>query len=178
MVATALAALTILSCKGMEASRSPKDAALEFNAPPYPPNCTDANACFKKGTDYFNGTGGLDKDDTMAATHWRRACDFDLSDGCEGAGLMYEKGLGVPTDERKSSQLLEKAIELRQPLCEEGKSNECFKLGRMYFLGRGVEQDKAKAASLYRDSCDGGTLVACVDLEVMCNKFGYPACLQ
>jgi len=94
------------------------------------------------------GRGARGTDAARAAELYRKGCDAGDTDGCANAGIMYERGEGVPKDEARAAELLRKS-------CDAGIAVGCSDLGSLYAQGRGVPKDEARAAELYGKACDG-----------------------
>jgi TPR repeat protein len=75
-------------------------------------------------------------------------------------GFMYDKGHGVPQDDREAAKWYRKAA-------EQGVAFAQFMLGAMYQSGDGVPQDYAEAAKWYRRAADQGAPYAQLYLGIM-----------
>lgn len=80
------------------------------------------------------------RDLTEAAKDFGRACDLQLSSGCQA--LVAKVAAEGP-------QILSRA-------CNRGDGESCFFLGSLYYGGGGVSRDYGQAVSLFRESCDDG----------------------
>ncbi len=75
-------------------------------------------------------------------------------------GLMYDRGLGVPKEERPAMFWYRKAA-------EQGDADAQFSVGAMYDMGRGVPKDDQQAMSWYRKAAEQGRANAQLNLGLM-----------
>jgi TPR repeat protein len=75
-------------------------------------------------------------------------------------GLLYEKGLGTPVDDKQAVYWLTKAA-------KKGDVNSENNLGFMYFNGHGVAQDYAEAMRWFQKASDQGLASAQSNLGLM-----------
>ena len=68
-------------------------------------------------------------------------------------GYMYEKGYGVPQNDRR-------AVKWYRLAANQGLDQAQFHLGRMYERGRGVRQNRRKAIRWYRKAANQGLIQA------------------
>jgi hypothetical protein len=112
---------------------------------------------------YRYGRAILQRDPATAEARFATACDANVADGCQWAGLLLGTGRfapAVPADQPK-------AVAFYQRGCDRGSAAACFDLGSKYQFGQGVAKDEAKAAHLYDGACSAGDDMACVNLGLM-----------
>jgi TPR repeat protein len=80
-------------------------------------------------------------------------CQFNLA-------LMYERGIGVPKDEKEARVWYRKAA-------EQGNSNAQFNLGVLYENGRGGDVDFSQANQWYRKAAAQGDALAIGNLGIL-----------
>jgi uncharacterized protein len=84
-----------------------------------------------------SGTGGYEE-----ARHWcEQAAKQNYSPGAYCVGLLYERGLGVPTDVGQAAKWYSRAADM-------GHAFALLRLGEMYWKGTGVKADKVAAYTL------------------------------
>jgi TPR repeat protein len=120
----------------------------------------DGTSCYRLGRALLN------RDPAVSENDFATACDKDVADGCQWAGLLLGTGRfapAVPADQAK-------AVAFYQRGCDRGSADACFDLGSKYQLGLGVAKDEAKAAQLYAGACNAGNAMACVNLGWMAKQ--------
>ena len=114
--------------------------------------------CYEQAEDYrFARTESGTVDYASAATYYRKACDAGVPEACEGLGIAYRLGRGVPHDDAKAFQLFKGA-------CAPTFQDDCNHLADMYWDGAGCAQDRERAKVLWRGACDGDVANACDQL--------------
>jgi TPR repeat protein/serine/threonine protein kinase len=120
----------------------------------------DATACDNLGALYAMGDG-VAVDYAKAAVLFGEACNAGLVSGCNNIGEMTRDGQGVTQDPAAAAPLFDKA-------CSAGDGDACDNLADLYDNGSGVPKDAAKAtqllakaASVFRQSCELGSLTDC-----------------
>ena len=110
-------------------------------------NGDDMLACSDLGIMYAIGYGVPEKDDKIAASLFKRACDSRVKGtACDNLAVMYETGRGIEQDYKKAIQLYELG-------CANDNDLNCYNLGRMYEKGVAVEQSNSEAAKYYSKAC-------------------------
>ena len=99
----------------------------------------DAPAQTELGERYETGRDGVQQDDGMAVSWFRRAADQGFAAGQAALGLMYANGRGVAQDDGEAVTWIRRAA-------EQGYATGQANLGFMYENGRGVRQDRQEAA--------------------------------
>ena len=121
----------------------------------------DADAQIKLGLYCWSATNY-----TEAAEWFRKAAEQGNAKGEILLANCYQLGLGVPTDEAKSSEWIGRAFdnpqsfELFRQGAEEGLAAAQFYLGRCYALGQGVVPNHPEAANWYRKAAEQGIAAA------------------
>ncbi|MBA2657162.1 MAG: protein kinase [Tatlockia sp.] len=77
-------------------------------------------------------------------------------------GLCYERGIGVPQDDKKAAEYFQKAA-------DPGYADAQYALGVCYANGIGVPQDDKKAVEYYKKAADQGHTAAKQQLETLYN---------
>lgn len=139
IAATALAALSLVSCQAVQAQLGPK--LIPHDAEPE----LASDACHVG-----------DPQDCIAKCHAGQA------KACNSLAMMYEFGLKTQTDYRQASVYY-------QTSCAADFAQGCTNLGWMYAVGRGVERNSATAMVLftkafegYRTACLNGEIQGCL----------------
>ena len=97
-------------------------AACAGTAPRPTCDATEKGGCFRRGTNYAQGTGGVDKDEVRAAALFKDGCESDEPRGCTALGVMMAAGLGgLVKDDAKAAALYRKA-------CSAGDDGGCQRL--------------------------------------------------
>ena len=111
----------------------------------------NGEAAFYLATLYFDGRGGLPKDDAQAVSWIRKAAEAGTTTGMINLGVMYESGRGgLPKDDAQAVSWYRKAAEA-------GDAHAIANLGDMYAEGRGgLPKDDAQAVSWYRKAAEAG----------------------
>ncbi len=79
--------------------------------------------------------------------YFKRACDAGYAPSCNGLGVLYAQGRGVPKDAVEAARLYRQA-------CVDGATTACEHLSQALGAGRGVAKDAAAAARAHaRSSC-------------------------
>lgn len=117
------------------------------------------------GLTVLNAGEGIDaynkKDYETAKEAFAKECDMGHKKSCRYLGGMFEKGIGVQTDEAE-------ALNYYKQGCRQKDYLSCQLAGAMYENGRGTYSDEAKAKELYvracklqgKANCDKGSSVA------------------
>jgi TPR repeat protein len=116
---------------------------------------TSAEDLFDQGSASYNG-GQF----SQAAKLYQRACDGGERKACNGLGLMYFKGEGMPKDVKRAQVFFKRA-------CDAGGAGGCLNLGLLYFRGEDVPKDLKRAAVLFKRSCDAGGGHGCNNLGLL-----------
>jgi TPR repeat protein len=103
-----------------------------------------ADKPFRDGLSAYNGG-----DFRKALKIWIPLAEGGDAPAQAGIGFMYQRGMGVATDNQKAAYWLRKAAEHGQP---EGQ----LMLGSLYFYGTGVEKSYIKAYAWCDLAQDGG----------------------
>nr|QKW93666.1 hypothetical protein [Vitiosangium cumulatum] len=82
-------------------------------------------------------------------------CERGDATDCLLLGLSFLSGDGVPADEARARQLLDKA-------CQKEHFAACGLLGQQRYMGVGGEQDVSAARPLLEKACTGGEPVGCI----------------
>lgn len=112
--------------------------------------------------EYYEKGGGVPKDESRAASLYRKGCDLHDSVSCYNLGVMYIEGRGVPRSNPRAVSLFEKVC-ATPDMVGMGCSNLAF----MYLDGLGVAKDEARAAALFKRGCDEGEALSCVNLGTL-----------
>jgi uncharacterized protein len=96
----------------------------------------------------------------LAFKEFRAAAEKGEADSQYNLALMYEKGIGVPADEKE-------AVVWYRRSAEQGNSNAQFNLGVMYENGRGCAVDFAQAHLWYRKAAVLGDALAIGNLGML-----------
>ncbi len=75
-----------------------------------------------------------------------KACSLKEIDGCVMAALYYERGTGIPQDDAKARECIEKACDLKN-VVKSGKP--CMSAGNYWLEARGAERDYQKAGEYF-----------------------------
>jgi len=118
--------------------------------------------------------------DAQAAAWLEAACAREDQAACGLLGSWLVQGRGLPRDERRALEVLQRACEigpgvfttagcvelasLRERACQGGSTRACVRLGRMIQAGLGLDMDDARAAALFERSCQAGEPVGCLEL--------------
>jgi uncharacterized protein len=92
-----------------------------------------------------------------AISLFTKACDLKDGGGCDGLGLMYQDGTGVPQDDKIAKSFYQKG-------CDAGSMIACVDLGFFWNNGRGGDKDYAEALTNYKKACDGNYNLGCYNL--------------
>ncbi len=107
----------------------------------------EMNAQRVLGLMYFNGEGGVAKDEAAGVRLLRRSAEQGNVGAMLDLGFAYEKGRGVEEDPVRALQLYEDAA-------AKGEAEANLRMGLMYAEGRGTAQDAERARGLYRVAAD------------------------
>lgn len=121
-------------------------------------NQGDANAQFQLGFAFDQGRG-VAKNQTEAATWYRKAAEQGDAAAQNSLGSMYQYGEGVSQDNAEAVRWYQKAA-------DQGYREAYTNLGYMYDGGLGLKQDKEKAVKLYHSGAEKGSLNAMLNLGV------------
>lgn len=89
-----------------------------------------------------------------AAAAFETGCTGGYAAACNGLGVMYAQGLGVPRDEAR-------AVTLQTQSCQEGNVTGCLHVAYAYEAGRGVPKNDQEAAAFYGRACKLGSTEGC-----------------
>lgn len=124
----------------------------------------DKFACSDLGFMVMGNVGGLKRDDKLASSLFKMACDGGVTVGCTNFAYTVEFGKGVPKDENLANSMYEKACGV--------DAAECIWSGITALSGIGRPKDVQRARADFQKSCDraqpsGGSAeaVACVVLN-------------
>jgi TPR repeat protein len=97
--------------------------------------------------------------DTVAAARvaFEKACIEGRPEACSALGVVYEVGLGVPSDPVR-------AVELYDLACRSGNVRGCTNLAVARVEGIGGLRDERAGAAMLDSSCDRGDARACLYL--------------
>jgi|GEM_PF-3883341 len=109
----------------------------------------DPKAQLNLGLDYYNGTGGLEKNYVKAAEWWQKSADQGNLDSLCNLGTIYHRGLGVTQNEAKG-------LELYQRASDQGLGRASLLIGDIYKEGKGLPEDKKKAKEYYIKGIEQG----------------------
>ena len=113
------------------------------------------SADFQKGLDAYNK-----KDYATALREWEPLAQQGNADAQYNLGVMYEKGLGVPQDNKT-------AMKWYRLSAEQGHAGAQFNLGLMYRKGEGVLQDYKTAVKWCKLAAEQGNATAQNNLGFM-----------
>jgi hypothetical protein len=86
--------------------------------------------------------------------NYAQRCQERDGQGCRNLSTLYEKGLGVKKNLKKSLTLVEKG-------CDYGNGSSCNRAGNFYDYGYAGVSNKQTAASYYKKGCDLNYGIAC-----------------
>jgi TPR repeat protein len=140
----------------VEPAAAQTDAAPS-GAPGGAPSCGDAQACLARAAE-------LDASDPDAASEaFYAACLGGAVEGCEQAGLRWQKQVLATADDPRSARIID-AFERSCRLG--GGMHGCGNVGLAYFYGTyGVQVDEAKAVEYMTKSCEEGNRFVCRRLQ-------------
>ena len=118
----------------------------------------DPDAQFQLGIAQDQGVG-VAKDQSEAASWYRKAAEKGHAPAQNSLGSMYQHGEGVTLDNAEAVQWYRKSA-------DQGFVEAYTNLGYMYDFGLGVPQDKQKAFELYHQGAEKGSLNGMLDLGV------------
>ena len=111
--------------------------------------------------DYKKGISAFENGDyDIALREFKFLVEKKDSRGEYGLGLMYDLGLGVPTN-------FKEAVKWYQLSANKGNADALNNLATMYAEGEGVERDSSKAARLYENAAQKGNFDALNNLGTM-----------
>ncbi len=99
--------------------------------------------------------------DAVAA--FDKGCTGGYAPSCNGLGVMYASGLGVPLDEAK-------AVALQTKACHDGSETGCVHVAMAYESGRGVTASEGEAAAFYERACKLGSKPYCKKTKATSRK--------
>jgi hypothetical protein len=85
---------------------------------------------------------------------FEKGCLGGYAPSCNGLGVMYARGMGVPSDGAR-------AVALYKQACEGEVSTACLHAAMAYESGREVAADWATAVAFYERACDLGEVQGC-----------------
>ena len=110
---------------------------------------------------YENGISAFERGDyETALREFKFLVERKDSRGEYSLGLMYDLGVGVPTD-------FEEAVKWYQLSANQGNADAQNNLATMYAEGEGIERDAHKAAKLYESAAQQGNFDALNNLGTM-----------
>lgn len=123
------------------------------------------------GSMYFNGSFGVNKDETKAAHYWK-LCTAQGNPSCQAKlGWMYQKGLGgLKVDKERAVSLYKKSVAGDDP-------NGMVLLASAYFSGQdGLTQDPEQGVKLLKSAADKGNHVALFNMARFYAQglYGFP----
>jgi uncharacterized protein len=111
--------------------------------------------------DFLKGWAAYESGDyATALKEWKPLAEQGAADAQYNLGVMYDKGRGVPQNNKD-------AVKWYRLAAEQGNANAQFNLGNMYYNGQGVLQDYKEAAKWYRLAAEQGDAMAQNNLGVM-----------
>ena len=93
-------------------------------------------------TQAHNKPGGDPAEMARAAALYIQAADKGVAPACKNVANLYELGIGVPKDEVKALQWLQRAAKAGDPSAQ-------VVLGRKLSMGEGVEKDEKQGFALF-----------------------------
>ncbi len=120
----------------------------------------DALGCFGLSLYYAHASGDEipDKNDATNAAAGleaaKKGCELGLARACAEYAWYFDEAVGVPEDNKKSRQILEKH-------CVEGHHFSCASLATHYASGEGGRRDRAEAERLAKVACNAGESYGC-----------------
>lgn len=123
-------------------------------------NNGDAEAQFKMGMYYFNGSGGVSTDYNKAGDWFKKSADQGYAPAQLALGEAYGKGRGMRQDYAKSLDWFKKSA-------DQGYVPAQLALGSMYNLSWGYRdypysyQDTKLAKKWFGKACDAGNQEGC-----------------
>jgi hypothetical protein len=116
------------------------------------------SADYQKGfAAYANG------DHATALREWKPLAEQGNASAQSNLGVMYERGQGVPQDDKT-------AVKWYRLATEQGNASAQYNLGLMYRRGQGVPQDYKTAVKWYTLAAEQGNANAQSNLGVMYEK--------
>src|SRR5688572_534161 len=88
-------------------------------------------------------------------------CDAGDAKACRSLTARYLSSAGVPLDNRRARQLMERTFRLADSACTTGDLGGCAIAGLAYGLGQGAPLDVVRARSLEERACAGGDADGC-----------------
>ena len=102
------------------------------------------------GADYDKGLAAYQSGDfATALREWRPLAEQGIADAQYGLGVMYDKGQGVPQDDKT-------AVKWYTLAAEQGYASAQSNLGVMYGIGQGVIQDNVYAHMWWNIAASSG----------------------
>ena len=120
----------------------------------------DAKALYESGMQYYNGTGGVTKNQAKAIELFIEAAEKGYVEAQYKLGTCYFYGYGVTKNEREGIRWYTKAA-------TQGHMESIVKLGECYSLGSGVDKNPELAIQWYEKGAQMG------DVEAM---YGLASC--
>lgn len=108
----------------------------------------DAESCFKVGSLYQHGLGGMQVDPYRAVEWYRKAAEKEHVEAQFRLGLMYGVGIGLPQDFSVAAAWVRRAAEAGFPRAQ-------VRLGAMYHYGYTVPKDEKQALEWYKKNATG-----------------------
>lgn len=89
-----------------------------------------------------------------ALKFYKFACEKGSSEGCFGAGGMYERGEGTRKD-------LPTALKFYDKACRAGDGKACFNIGTIYYNDEVIKKDDKTALGYFKKACELGEEAGC-----------------
>ncbi|KAJ7332715.1 hypothetical protein JRQ81_014895 [Phrynocephalus forsythii] len=129
-------------------------------------NCDNnlhGESCYKLGTYYIHGKGGLPSDLKSACRYFLKSCEKGGKkslNACHNAALLLQTGEG--SDDGKANVSL--ARDYYSKACDAGYVSSCFNISTMYLQGApGIPKDMNQALNYSLKACDMGHVWACAN---------------
>ena len=120
----------------------------------------DANAMYRLGQMYDEGTGDAEPDLKTAVQWYEKAAAAGDRDAQFAMGCIHSMPKTRWTSDQKAAEMFEKAA-------EQGHDEAQYQLGMMLAYGQGVQRDPSRALYWLEKSCENGYQQAMVDLANM-----------
>ena len=95
-----------------------------------------------------------------AKSYYEQAVALNDAEAMNNLGMIYDEGLGIPTNYAKAKELFDRAISL-------GYLFATINLGNLYLRGTGVPKDYTRAKQLYEQASEAGYAEGLSNLAVM-----------
>jgi TPR repeat protein len=91
---------------------------------------------------------------------FQRACGDGSARGCNGVGVMHQRGLAVDKN-------IPEAMRWYRRACDGGFAGGCYNLGQLHRFGEEIGADLELAGKLYREACGMGDGDGCAALGAL-----------